>query len=176
MTRLLGLSVIVLVLFVGGWLVAQDAIKGTLPANYGKLGLSDEQKQKVYKIQAEYKVEKGSNSGIYLRGRYELQVLDDEGKEPESHGHMAIYARKAPDRNASKPPGEWQTMEATLVGNRVTVVLNGTKVHDNAVIDGITGGALDCSELDPGPIMIQGDHQRVWFRKVTVTPILDGRK
>jgi hypothetical protein len=67
-------------------------------------------------------------------------------------------------------------MEATLVGNRVTVFLNGKKVHDNAVIDGLTGGALDAKELEPGPIMVQGDHERVWFRKVTVVPILDARK
>ena len=67
---------------------------------------------------AEYKLEKDSNSGIYLRGRYELQVLDDFGKPPESHGHMAIYAWTPPRVNASKPPGEWQVVEATLVGNR----------------------------------------------------------
>jgi hypothetical protein len=138
--------------------------------------LVSKEKFQDFKIQAEYKVEKGSNSGIYLRGRYELQVLDDSGKEPESHGHMSIYSRKAPDRNVSRPPGEWQAMEATIVGNRVTVVLNGTRVHDNVAIEGVTGGALDANELEPGPIMIQGDHERVWFRKVTVTPILDGRK
>ena len=138
--------------------------------------LVSKEKFQDFKIQAEYKVEKGSNSGIYLRGRYELQVLDDNGRDPESHGHMAIYARKAPDTNASKPAGEWQSMEATIVGNRVTVTLNGKKVHDNAAIEGITGGALDANELEPGPIMIQGDHEKVWFRKVTVTPILNGRQ
>ena len=138
--------------------------------------LVSKEKFQDFKIQAEYKLEKGSNSGIYIRGRYELQVLDDYGKEPESHGHMAIYARKAPDLNASKPAGEWQSMEATVVGNRVTVLLNGKKVHDNAVIQGITGGALDVNETEPGPVMIQGDHERVWFRKVTVTPIVNSRR
>jgi hypothetical protein len=63
-------------------------------------------------------------------------------------------------------------MEAVIVGNRVTVTLNGKKVHDNIVIDGITGGALDSNEAEPGPIMLQGDHGKVWFRKITVTPIL----
>lgn len=155
-----------------GWKV-EGGVMGNEPhAN----NLVSRQKFQDFKIAAEYKLEKGSNSGIYLRGRYELQVLDDFGREPESHTHMAIYARKAPDSNASRPAGEWQTMEATVVGNRLTVVLNGKKVHDNAAIEGVTGGALDADELEPGPIMIQGDHERVWFRKLTVTPILNARK
>ena len=77
-------------------------------------------------------------------------MLDDFGKPPESHGHMAIYAWTAPLVNASKPAGEWQTMEVVLVGNRVTVTLNGQKVHDNAQIQAITGGALDADETAPG--------------------------
>jgi hypothetical protein len=113
----------------------------------------------------------GSNSGIYLRGRYELQVLDDYGKPPEAHSHMSVYAWHAPLVNASKPAGEWQMMEATLVGNKVTVFLNGQKVQDNATLEAITGGALDTNETEPGPIMLQGDHEKVWYRKVTVTPI-----
>ena len=126
-----------------------------------------------FKIEAEYKLEKASNSGIYLRGRYELQVLDDftqNAAEPFL-GHMAIYGRTAPSAKASKPAGEWQSMSAVLVGNRVTLTLNGQRLHDNQVIEGITGGALDADELSPGPILIQGDHSKVWFRKVIVTPI-----
>jgi hypothetical protein len=129
-----------------------------------------------YKIHAEYKVEKGSNSGIYIRGRYELQVLDDHGKPPEEHGHMAVYAWHAPLVNASKPVGEWQTMDATIVGNKVTVVLNGQKVHDNTTLEAVTGGALDANETQPGPVMIQGDHEKITYRKVTVTPITDTRQ
>jgi len=128
-----------------------------------------------FKIQCEYKLEEKSNSGIYLRGRYELQVLDDAGKPPDIHGHMALYSRVKPAVNAGLPAGQWQTMEATIVGNRLTVILNGKKVHDNIVIDGITGGALDSDEGAPGPIMIQGDHGKVSFRKVVVTPILNSR-
>jgi len=155
-----------------GWRI-EDGVMTNEP--HGN-NLVSKEKFQDFKIRAEYKLEKGSNSGIYLRGRYELQVFDDYGKEPESHGHMAIYARKAPDVNVSKRPGEWQSMEATVVGNRVTVFLNDTKVHDNAVIEGITGGALDTNELEPGPVMIQGDHEKVWFRRVTLIPILDSRK
>ena len=83
-------------------------------------------------------------------------MLDDFGKPTESHGHMAIYAWTAPLVNASKPAGEWQTMEAVIVGNRVTVTLNGQKVHDNAEIQAITGGALDADEAAPGPILHPG--------------------
>jgi hypothetical protein len=125
-----------------------------------------------FKIEAEYTIAPGSNGGIYLRGRYELQLLDDAGKPVTPQGHMAIYGRTPTAVNASLPAGEWQTMEAIVVGNRVTVTLNGQKVHDNAVIEGITGGALDANETEPGPIMLQGDHGKVAFRKIVVTPIL----
>ncbi len=125
-----------------------------------------------FKLEAEYRLTEGSNSGIYLRGRYEMQVFDDAGKDTAITGHMSIYGRKAPDVNASLPPGEWQKVEIVLIGNRVTVTLNGTRIHDNAVIEGITGGALDNNELAPGPIMIQGDHSVAAFRKVVVTPIV----
>jgi hypothetical protein len=133
--------------------------------------LVSKEKFKDFKLNAEYKVGPGTNSGIYLRGRYELQVLDDYGKPPFDRGHMAIYGWKAPPLNSSKPAGEWQTVEATVVGNHVTVIHNGQKIHDNAVLEAITGGALDINEAEPGPIMIQGDHSKVWFRKIVVTPI-----
>ena len=126
-----------------------------------------------FKVEIEYKLPKGSNSGLYLRGRYELQLVDDIGDTttPANRSHMAIYGRTAPSVKASKGPDEWQSMEAIVVANRVTVTLNGQRVHDNAVIEGITGGALDNDELAPGPILIQGDHSKVWVRKLVVTPI-----
>jgi hypothetical protein len=151
-----------------GWSIVDGAMTNEKGAN----NLVSKQTFKDFKIQAEYKIEPGSNSGIYLRGRYELQVLDDYGKAPESHGHMAIYAWVAPAVNATRPASEWQAMEAVIVGNKVTVTLNGQKVHDNATIQAVTGGALDAHEDQPGPIMLQGDHGKVWYRKVTVTPIV----
>ena len=151
-----------------GWMVQDGVMANTPNAN----NLVSKQRFKDFRIHAEYKLETSSNSGIYLRGRYELQVLDDYGKAPESHGHMAIYSRLAPKVNASKPAGEWQTVDATIVGNRLTVVLNGQTVQNNVILEGITGGALDSDEAADGPIMLQGDHGKVWFRKVTVTPIV----
>jgi hypothetical protein len=155
-----------------GWSIVDGAMTNTPHAN----NLISKQKFQDYKIHAEYKLEQNSNSGIYIRGRYELQVLDDFGKPPEEHSHMAVYAWHAPLVNASKPVGEWQTMDATIVGNKVTVTLNGQKVQDNSTLEAITGGALDANESEPGPVMIQGDHEKVTYRKVTVTPITDTRK
>jgi len=151
-----------------GWAVEGGAMTNTPPAN----NLVSKETFKDYRIEAEYKLSPKGNSGIYMRGRYEMQVLDDAGAAPgDVHGHMSIYSRKAPDKNVSKPAGEWQTAQITIVGNCITAVLNGTKVHDNAKVAGITGGALDANETAPGPVMIQGDHEKVWFRKVVVTPI-----
>jgi hypothetical protein len=149
------------------WTVEDGVLTNAPPTR----NLLSKQKFFNFRLQAEYKLTQKSNSGIYLRGRYELQVLDDYGTPPEKHGHMAIYAWTPPLVNASKPAGEWQSVDIVLVGNRVTVTLNGQKVHDNAEIQTITGGALDADELAPGPILIQGDHTKVWFRKITVTPI-----
>jgi hypothetical protein len=149
------------------WAVEDGVLTNTPPTR----NLISKQKFKDFKINAEYKLAENSNSGIYLRGRYELQVLDDFGKPPDEHSHMAIYGWTPPRVNASKKVGEWQAMEAVIVGNRVTVTLNGQRVHDNAEIQAITGGALDADETAPGPILLQGDHTKVWFRKITVTPI-----
>ena len=154
-----------------GWSVEDGVMTNQPKAN----NLISKQEFDDFRLEAEYKLSPKGNSGIYLRGRYEMQVLDDAGTEPESHGHMSMYARKAPAVNASKPAGEWQTAQITIVGNCVTAVLNGKTVHDNARLAGITGGALDAKEDEPGPIMIQGDHEVVWFRKLVVTPITGGK-
>ncbi len=152
-----------------GWSVEEGAMTNVPKAN----NLVSKEQFKDFRLDAEYKLSPKGNSGIYLRGRYEMQVLDDAGAAAgdEVHGHMAIYARKAPTKNVSKPAGEWQTAQITIVGNCVTAVLNGQTIHSNAKITGITGGALDAKETEPGPVMIQGDHEKVWFRKVVVTPI-----
>jgi len=155
-----------------GWSIVDGAMTNQPHAN----NLVSKHRFEDFKIHCEYKLEEKSNSGIYLRGRYELQVFDDAGKEPESHGHMALYSRVAPSVNASLPTGQWQTMEAVIVGNRLSVWLNGKKVQDNIVIDGITGGALDSNEGEPGPIMLQGDHEKIWYRKVVVTPVINVKK
>jgi len=122
-----------------------------------------------FKLSIEFRYPEGSNSGIYLRGRHELQIEDSKGRADEvSIG--GIYGFIAPAVNAAKNPGAWQTFEVTLVGRHVTVVHNGIEVVSNRPIPGITGGSLDSNEGEPGPIMVQGDHGPVEFRKFVVTP------
>jgi hypothetical protein len=127
---------------------------------------------KDFKLVAEYSYPTGSNSGIYLRGRYEYQVLDDHGQPPQVGGSAAIYGFLAPTVNAIRPAGEWNTAEITLIGNVVNVVLNGELVIDRQEIPGITGGALDSREGDYGPILIQGDHGPVTYRSLRVFPVV----
>ena len=153
-----------------GWRVEEGAITNEKGSN----NLVSKQKFMNFRLQAEYKLSEGSNSGVYLRGRYEIQLFDDAARAPEAPrntDHAAIYGRTPASVNASKPPNEWQTLDIVLVANRVTITLNGQRVHDNAVIEGVTGGTLDNDESSPGPIMVQGDHSRVWIRKLVVTPI-----
>lgn len=123
-----------------------------------------------FKLHVEFRYPEGSNSGIYLRGRYEVQVVDSYGLEPESHLLGGVYGFIDPTENAAKKAGEWQTYDITLTGRMVTVVLNGTKIICNRPIPGITGGALDSKEGQPGPIMLQGDHGPVEYRDIVITP------
>jgi hypothetical protein len=125
-----------------------------------------------FKLHVEYRVGPHSNSGIGLRGRYEVQILEDYGKPPDTHGNGALYSRILPTANASKPANEWQTVDVTLAGNIVDVVLNGTHIIDHKEVDGLTAIAMDPNEAEPGPIVLQGDHGPVEFRKVTLTPLL----
>jgi hypothetical protein len=125
-----------------------------------------------FKLVAEFSYPPKSNSGIYLRGRYEVQILDDYGK-PSSVGNSgAIYGFIEPTTNAVKPAEEWNVAEITLLGRYVTIVLNGETVIDNQEIPGITGGALDSDEGAPGPLFLQGDHGPVTFRRLTLIPAL----
>ncbi len=123
-----------------------------------------------FKLHTEFRYPKGSNSGVYLLGRYEVQIQDDYGQEPDSHRIGGIYGFLTPSVNASKPADEWQVFDVTLVGRVVSVWLNGERIIDRQTIPGITGGALDSNEGAPGPIMLQGDHGAIEFRKVSITP------
>jgi hypothetical protein len=152
-----------------GWTVVDGVAQNEPRAN----NLISKQKFGDFRVQVEFKLGPASNSGVYLRGRYELQVLDESAKPPSNPllGHMAIYGHTAPPQPAGRPVGEWQMLDAVIVANRVSVTLNGQRLHDDQVIEGITGGALDNNELTPGPLMIQGDHEGVWIRKIVVTPM-----
>jgi hypothetical protein len=122
-----------------------------------------------FKLHAEFRYPAGSNSGIYLRGRYELQIVDSYEKEPSSIYFGGIYGFLTPNENMEKAAGEWQTYDITLIGRRVTVIANGKTVICDQIIPGITGGAMDSREDEPGPILLQGDHGPVEYRNMIIT-------
>jgi hypothetical protein len=132
--------------------------------------LVSEQTFTDFKLHVEFRYEKGSNSGVYLRGRYEVQIEDDKGKDPWKGYLGAVYGFLTPSVMAAKDAGEWQSYDITLVGRMVTVVANGITIINNQEIPGITGGAIDNKESEPGPIMFQGDHGPIDFRNIVITP------
>jgi len=125
-----------------------------------------------FNLKLEVNVPKGSNSGIYLRGIYEVQVLDSYGRALDSHNMGGLYSRITPSEEAEKPAGEWQEMDITLCKRYLTVILNGKKIIDNQPVMGVTGGAMISDEFVPGPIYLQGDHGKVSYRNITLTPII----
>jgi hypothetical protein len=124
-----------------------------------------------FELHAEFRLAERSNSGIGLRGRYELQIGSDYGRPPGMHGTGALYTRVLPRVNASKKPGEWQAYDVRLVGFEVTTTLNGEKLYERGVIEGLTGIAFDAHEGEPGPIELQGDHGAIEFRNLVLTPL-----
>ena len=129
--------------------------------------LLTERKFPNFVVRYEYITPEDSNSGFYLRGRQEIQILGDYKSGKATKGcDGAIYNFKAPDQFVTRPGGEWQTAEVTLIGDRITVILNGVKIHDNVQCDQATGGELDRSMDQPGPILLQGDHGTVSFRNI----------
>jgi hypothetical protein len=123
-----------------------------------------------FKLHIEFRYPKASNSGVYLRGRYEVQVEDSKGREPGNGLLGAVYGFITPNEMVAKSPGEWQSFDITLTGRMITVVANGKTIICNQEIPGITGGAINSREAEPGPIMLQGDHGPVEYRNIILTP------
>jgi len=125
-----------------------------------------------FKLHIEFKVPKGGNSGVYLRGRKEVQVHDSYGIAKPGSGHCGgIYSVAAPLVNACKPAGEWNAFDITVVGDRITVYLNGKLIQDNVEVTRHTGGSMGGKLGTPGPIMLQGDHTTVWYRNIWIKPL-----
>ena len=116
------------------WTVQDGVLRNAPPTT----DIISDQKFWNFKLHVEFKIVEHSNSGIGLRGRYEIQILEDYGKPINTHGAAALYSRVAPAVNASKPAGEWQTYDIRLVGRTLTVVHNGTKVLDKVEVEGLT--------------------------------------
>jgi hypothetical protein len=150
------------------WTVEPGGIlKNTVEHGQHGVDLLTERKFRNFVVRYEYMTPDDSNSGFYLRGRQEIQILGDHKSGKATKGcNGAIYNFKAPDQFVTKPGGEWQTAEVTLIGDRITVILNGVKIHDNVQCDQATGGELDRNMDQPGPILLQGDHGTVSFRNI----------
>ena len=145
-------------------------VEGEAHINYGNL--RTDAIFEDFNLKLEVNVPEGSNSGVYLRGIYEIQVVDSYGAELDPHNMGALYSRITPSVAAEKPAGEWQEMDMTLCKRHLTIVLNGITIINNQPILGVTGGALTADELSPGPIYLQGDHGRVLYRNIVLTPIV----
>ena len=147
-----------------------SVVDGVLTNRRSGANLATKQHFTDFKLHLEFRYPKGGNSGVYLRGRYEVQVEDNGDLEPSPVHLGGIYGFLTANENVSKGPGVWQTYDITLIGRRVTVVLDGKTVIADQTIPGITGGALDSNEGAPGPIYLQGDHTAVEYRNIVITP------
>ena len=161
-----------------GWSVKDGVLSNKVRDAEGKVPKAGANLQTVredffdFNLKTEVRLPKDSNSGIYLRGIYEIQMIDSYGKAVDCHNMGALYGRVVPSEAAEKPAGEWQTVDITLYKRHVTVVLNGKKIIDNAPVMGITGGALQPDEFKAGPLYLQGDHADADYRNMVLTPIV----
>jgi hypothetical protein len=144
------------------------AVNGVLQSPKSGANIVTERTFTDYQLHLEFRYPKGSNSGVYQRGRYEVQIEDSLTTEPQNDLLGGVYGFIAPSEVAAKKPGEWQTFDITLVGRMITVVANGKTVISNREIPGITGGALDSNEGEPGPLLLQGDHGPIEYRNITL--------
>jgi hypothetical protein len=144
---------------------------GTLVSNGNGPEIITTPRFEDFKLHLEFHCGPKSNSGVYLRGRYEVQIETDSAQEPPSHHTGGVYGFLEPTPEQPRKSGLWQSFDITLVGRTVTVVQNGQTIIDHKEIPGITGGALDSHEELPGPIYLQGSEEgRVAFRDIVITP------
>ena len=157
-----------------GWHATGDnqwiAENGVLKSPHSGSNLVSDKTFTDFKLHVEFRYPEGSNSGVYLRGRYEIQIEDGDTVHPTLDRLGAVYGFIAPSTNAAKKAGEWQSYDITLTGRLVTIALNGVTTISNREIPGITGGALDSKEGEPGPLQFQGDHGPIEFRNIVITP------
>lgn len=147
-----------------------EVIDGVLTSAKSGANLISDRKFNDFKLHVEFKYKKGSNSGVYLRGRYEVQIEDSpKDAHPSNILFGGVYGFLTPSEIAALGPDEWQTFDITLIGRKVTIVANGKTIISNQEIPGITGGAIDSNEGEAGPIYIQGDHGPIEFRKIVIT-------
>jgi hypothetical protein len=159
-----------------GWHASGDnqwvAENGILTSKKSGSNLITDEKFSDFKLHLEFRYPKESNSGVYLRGRYEVQIADNQGNPPSDIMFGGVYGFLTPNEMVAKSSGEWQAYDITLIGRRVTIVANGKTIISDQIIPGITGGALDSREGESGPFMLQGDHGPIEYRNLVVTPLM----
>ncbi len=161
---------------INGWKAVEGELVNTTEkldfSPYSRYGnLRTEREFTDFNLKIEFNVPAGGNSGIYLRGLYEAQVVDRDSKMQGIQGVGAVFGRISPRENAGKPGGQWNQYDITLVDRHITVILNGKKVIDNQPIAGCTNGALWADETRPGPLYLQGDHTAVRYRNIVLRPV-----
>lgn len=147
------------------------AINGVLVNEAPGANIRTKRRFKDFKLHLEYNCPKDGNSGVYLRGRYEVQIeYETPGQHDKLHGMGAIHGFIAPSVEVSPRPGQWETYDITLVGRTVSILRDGELIINRQTIPGITGGALDSHEGEPGPIYIQGENTGgIKYRNLTIS-------
>jgi hypothetical protein len=165
------------------WSVVEGVLHNEAGHDKPGTDLCTDQKFGDCRLHIEFRVPKGGNSGVYLQGRYEVQVEDSAGQKLRNTMCGAVYGKIAPSENAALAAGEWQTYDIffrqaqvneageVTAKARITVVHNEKRVIDNKEIDGVTGGAIDNKEGTPGPLMLQGDHSSIDYRNIVISPL-----
>jgi hypothetical protein len=155
-----------------GWSVADGVLLNRVVKGKHHGNLRTDAEFEDFNLKLEVRTQAGSNSGIYLRGIYEVQIAESFGKPLDPHNMGALYSRITPAVAAEKPIGEWQTLDITLVDRHLTVILNGKTLIDNQPVLGCTGGALTSDESKPGPLYLQGDHTNIDYRNIVLRPVV----
>ncbi len=153
------------------WKVEDSVMANDMAKGQHGCDIFTEQTFRDFQLHIEFKIAKGGNSGVYLRGRTEIQIDDAFGRPVSKVNCGAIYNNIAPLVNACKAAGEWNVFDAKVVGDKYTVLLNGQKIHDDVEFAGLTGGAMDNQAAKPGPLMLQGDHTAVSYRNIWIKPL-----
>ncbi|MCC9643599.1 DUF1080 domain-containing protein [Rhodopirellula sp. JC740] len=166
---------------INGWSVQDGMLVNTTPktdfsATGAYANLRTEEEFEDFWLHLEFLVEENRNSGVYLRGMYEAQVVDRDSRMQGIQGVGAIFGAIEPRINAGLPGGQWQTYDLTLVDRHVTVVLNGEKVIDNQPISAPTAGAVFTDPSKPGPLLLQGDHTNVKYRNLYIAPVVSSNE
>ncbi len=155
-----------------GWSVQDGVLLNRITPGKHHGNLRTDAEFEDFNLTLEVRTQAGSNSGVYLRGIYEIQIAESFAKALDPHNMGALYSRITPSVAAEKAIGEWQTLDITLVDRHVNVILNGKIIIANQPVLGCTGGAMTSDESKPGPLMLQGDHTNIDYRNLVLKPVV----